>query len=74
MTPTDSKNLDAFEQIYPRFDKCCIVAALISDDAKQLLRSIDFNESIELKLLSRTRGECLLWIVHVMHWNGTMIQ
>ena len=51
MTPTDSKNLDAFEQIYPRFDKCCIVAALISDDAKQLLRSIDFNESIELKVI-----------------------
>ena len=51
MTPTDSKNLDAFEQIYPRFDKCCIVAALISNDVNQLLRSIDFKESIELKVI-----------------------
>lgn len=51
MTPTDSKNLDAFEQIYPRFDKCCIVAALISNDVNRLLRSIDFKESIELKVI-----------------------
>ncbi len=51
MTPNDTRNLDAFEQVYPHFGKCCIVAALISDDVNQLLSSIDFNESIESKVI-----------------------
>jgi len=51
MTPNDTRNLDAFEQVYPRFGKCCIAAVLISDDVNQLLSSIDFNESIESKVI-----------------------
>ena len=51
MTPNDTRNLDAFEQIYSRFGKCHIVTALISNDVNQLIRSIDFKESIELKVI-----------------------
>ena len=45
MTPNDTRNLDAFEQIYSRFGKCHIVTALISNDVNQL------KESIELKVI-----------------------
>lgn len=51
MTPNDTSNLDAFEQIYSRFGKCRIVTALISNEVNQFIRSIDFKESIELKVI-----------------------
>ena len=51
MTPNDTRNLDAFEQIYPRFGKCLIVAALSSNDSNQMFKSINFKVSIELKVI-----------------------
>lgn len=51
MTPDDTRNLDAFEQIYPRIGKCLIVAALSSNDSNQMFKSINFKESIELKVI-----------------------